>query len=162
MRIGIIGHRKLNKEKVQQYKIAIYNQLEKIKLQHKNIIVYSALADGADRLLIHEAIKLQINFIAVLPMKRERYYCDFSNSSKEEFNDILKMAKNIIVMSKNNNCREIQYEMAGKYISDISDILFVLWDGTYNGLQGGTSETIKYHLKKNKPLWHLKVDRDTN
>lgn len=162
LKIGIIGHRNLNEGKLKQYKIFIHNQLEKLKLGHKDLIIYSSLADGADRLMIHVAIELKIDFVVVLPMEKEKYNLDFSSESKKEFNELSKEAIDTIIMLDKNNSRESQYELAGKYLSDNSDILFALWDGKYNDLQGGTSETVKYHLNKNKQLWHLKVDRGAN
>lgn len=163
IKIGITGHRNLKKDKLIDYQYYVCHQLEKFKSQYRNIIVYSSLADGADRLIVYEAIKLQIDFIVVMPMEKDKYLDDFSDDSKKEFNKLLEMAKEVISRSSDKlGRREVQYELAGRYISDSCDILFALWDGVYNGLQGGTSETVKYHLKENKLLCYLKVDRDTN
>lgn len=162
IKVGVTGHRNLKKDELQHYKSDVRQQLKKLKSEDENIIVYSSLADGSDRLIVYEAMKLQIDFIVVMPMERDNYFDDFSDDSKKEFNKLFKMAKTIISISSNNITRETKYELAGKYISNNCNMLFALWDGKYNDLQGGTSETVKYHLNKNKPLWHLKVDRDTN
>lgn len=163
VKVGITGHRDLNKEKITQYKLEVLKQLKILKQQYSEIIIYSSLADGADRLVVHETIKENIDFIAVFPMKKDIYIEDFNHDSKHEFEEIIQKAKQIIVMDTSIDIsfnKDIQYELASKYISDNSDILLALWDGTYNGLKGGTSETVKYHLSKNKKLWHLKVDRN--
>lgn len=163
LKIGITGHRDLRKEKIVQYKLEVYQQLKILKQQYSEIIIYSSLADGADRLVVHEAIKENIDFIAILPMKKSIYLEDFDCDSKHEFEELIQKAKQIIVMDIPIDIsfnKDIQYELASKSISDNCDILFALWDGKFNGLQGGTSETVKYHLNTNKKLWHLKVDRN--
>lgn len=163
LKIGITGHRYLKKEEIIKYKFEVHQQLKILKQQYNEIIIYSSLADGADRLLVHAAIKKNIDFIVVLPMKKDIYREDFNKHSKDEFDDLIKKTKQLIVMDIPINTKfnkNIQYELASNFISNKCDILFALWDGTYNGLQGGTSETVKYHLSRNKKLWHLKVDRN--
>jgi hypothetical protein len=163
LKIGITGHRDLKKEKIAQYKLEVHQQLKMLKQKYSEIIIYSSLADGADRLVIHEAIKGNIDFIAVLPMKKDIYIEDFEQDSKNEFEKLINKSKQLILINTPINTffnKNIQYELASKFISDNSDILFALWDGTFNGLQGGTGETVKYHLSKNRKIWHLKVLRN--
>lgn len=160
IKIGAIGHIHLNNTFKKLYKRRVAKKLTELKKRHTDLVVFSSLANGADRLALHEAIKLNIDFTAVLPMDKKTYHADFNCNSKKEFDNLLKKAKDIIIMPHNHSFnRNIQYELAGYYISDNSDILLALWDGKYNNLKGGTSETVKYHLSQNKELWHLKVDR---
>lgn len=163
LKIGITGHRDLRREKIVQYKLEVYQQLKILKQQYSEIIIYSSLADGADRLVVHEAIKENIDFIAILPMKKDIYTKDFNHESTNEFEELIQKSNQLIEVDKPINTifnKNTQYELASKFISDNCDILLALWDGKFNGLQGGTSETVKYHLNKNKKLWHLKVDRN--
>lgn len=96
-------------------------------------------------------------------MDVKEYKKDFEYSSKKEFDLLLKKANTITTLTYEEDVsRNFKYESAGKYVSDNCDILIALWDGKYNDLQGGTSETVKYHLNKNKKIWHLKVDRNGN
>ncbi len=118
------------------------------------------MADGADRLMVHEAMKLNIEFIAVLPMALSVYEKDFTCKSKDEFYHLLSKAKETINLENKNKNKDTLYEKAGHFISDNCDILFALWDGEHTGLKGGTSDIVKYHLKNKKELWHLKVDRN--
>jgi hypothetical protein len=161
IKLGITGHRNLDIRFIKQYKQKVLNKLIKLKQKYNNILLYSALADGADRLVVFEAIKLNIDFIVVLPMDKNIYKTDFDIESKREFDDLLEKSKEIITIPINKDFkRDLQYELAGHYISNNSDILFALWDGQYNKLKGGTSEIVKYHIKQNKKLFHLKVDRN--
>lgn len=161
IKIGITGHRVLDKRFLKKYKKQVFKKLNELKQKYHEVILLSALADGADRLIVYEAIKLNIKFIAVLPMQKELYQEDFDSTSKLEFDTLLKNAKSILTISHAKPfIRDRQYELVGQYISENSDILIALWDGKYNNLQGGTSEIIKYHLKNQKELWYLKVDRN--
>ena len=162
IRIGITGHRNLHEKFIENYKQRVSIKLKKLKKEYSEIILYSALADGADRLIIYEAIRLDIEFIVVLPMPKDEYKKDFDDSSKVEFESLLEKSKQTIVVpiNKDHCTRDLQYELSGHYISDNSELLFALWDGRDTGLQGGTSEIVKYHLKNEKEICHIKVDRN--
>lgn len=161
IKIGITGHRVLDKRFLKKYKKQVFKKLDELKQKHNEVILFSPLADGADRLIVYEAMKLDIKYIAVLPMQKELYQDDFDSTSELEFDKLLKNAEHILTISHTKPfIRDRQYELAGRYISENSDILIALWDGKYNNLQGGTSEIIKYHLKNQKELWHIKVLRN--
>ncbi|RLA84282.1 MAG: hypothetical protein DRG78_01855 [Epsilonproteobacteria bacterium] len=162
LKIGITGHRNLNNSYINKYKLKSFHKLSELKKEYSNIIIYSALADGADRLVVHEALKLNIDFIAILPMDKNQYKTDFCIDSKKEFDSLLEKSKEIVTIPiYKKSKRDLQYELVGQYISDNCDILFALWDDKYNNLQGGTSEIVKYHLEQNKQLYHIKVDRNS-
>lgn len=161
IRVGVTGHRDLDKMFIKDYQYKIYKKLLELKQDYSEVVLFSALADGADRLVVHEAIKLNIRLIAVLPMQKELYKDDFDVTSKIEFDKLLTKAHDIVQITHIDIfSKELQYELAGKYISDHCDILIALWDGKYNNLQGGTSEIVSYHLENKKELWHLKVGRN--
>ena len=161
IKVGITGHRNLDKRFIKEYKEKVSKKLHELKQKYTEIILFSALADGADRLVVYEAMKLDIKYIAILPMKKDLYIDDFDTTSKLEFEKLLDKADNIetspLIQPFNRN---IQYELVGQYISENSDILIALWDGEYNNFKGGTSEIVKYHLKNQKELWHIKVLRN--
>lgn len=158
--IGTTGHRNLNKSYINIYKRRLYKELLELKRCYSNITLYSAFAEGADRLILYEAMKLDIDFIAVLPMKKDLYLKDFDYNSIKEFESLLDKAVKIITVDQcNTHTKESCYEKAGHYISDNSHILFALWDGLYTNLQGGTSEIVKYHRSNNKKIHHIKVTR---
>lgn len=161
LKIGITGHRNLDEKFIKDYKQEVFNKLTELKEKYSDILLFSALADGADRLVVYEAMKLNIKFIAVLPMCKKLYKDDFDATSKITFEILLKQADDIVLIKhKKKFSKDVQYELAGHYISDKCDILFALWDGKDTDLQGGTSEIVKYHQSKNnKIIYHIKVDR---
>jgi len=161
IKIGITGHRNLDKRFIKEYKEKVSKKLNELKQKYNEVILLSPLADGADRLVVNEAIKLNIKYMAIFPMNKDLYIEDFDTTSKLEFEKLLDKADNIETSPHIQPFnRDIQYELVGRFISDNCDILFALWDGKYNNLQGGTSEIVKYHLINGKELWHLKVLRN--
>jgi len=160
IKIGITGHRVLDEKVIKTCKLKFFEELNLLKNKYSNIVFLSPLADGADRLVVFEAIKLNIEFIAVLPMSKDEYKKDFNDASTLEFDYLLTKAKKIITLPNSSTCRELLYEKVGYFVSDNCDMLFALWDGTYTGLKGGTSEIVKYYCsKKNYFLYHFHVSR---
>lgn len=171
IKIGITGHRNLKEICRPYYRDIVRDILISLNEKHKKILIYSSLADGADRLVVEVAIELNIDYVAVLPMKKCIYMTDFTGESKTKFNVLLNEASSVleIPLVKNNKVssisndsdgRSLQYEAAGMYISDTCDILMVLWDGKETKLIGGTSEIVNYHCaKENYKLYHLLVSR---
>ncbi len=170
-KVGITGHRDLKKECIYYYQNQVHSLLADLQKKHNEIVIYSPLADGADRLIVYEAIKLGIEYIVVLPMPKESYIMDFENGSEIEFNTLLENAKDITVIplmndntlekiSNNGVYRDMQYEACGYYLADSCEILIALWDGKYIGLAGGTGEIIKHYIMKQRYiLYHLLVSR---
>lgn len=173
-KIGITGHRDLKQECIAYYETKVSELLQKMKKRHKDLVVYSPLADGADRLIVKEAIKLGISYKAILPMPKEIYSMDFDNKSLVEFETLLKQAKEVITLPLCQNIslkqisdygeeRDAQYEAVGYYIVDSVDGLVALWDGRKLGLRGGTGEIVEYFLQKQEGnLYHLLVSRSND
>jgi len=170
-KVGITGHRNLKKECIYYYQKQVHSLLADLQKKHTEIIIYSPLSDGADRLIVYEAIKLGIEYIAVLPMPKEIYIIDFDTESVIEFNTFIKNAKDITMIplandntleeiSNHGGQRDMQYEAAGHYIADTCNALVALWDGKSIGLVGGTGEIVRYYTNKHRSrLYHLLVSR---
>ncbi len=171
IKIGVTGHRDLKQECLEYYKKQVYKLLVNLKSEHSNVVIYSPLSDGADRLVVQEGMKLDIPFVAVLPVPKDKYLMDFNESSLEEFESLLNKAQEIITMPLCNNStldevssyskqRDRQYEACGHFIADCCDNLIALWDQKFIGLVGGTGEVVKYYLQtQDKGLFHLLVSR---
>lgn len=170
--IGITGHRNLKETCMGYYKEQVSNMLKKLKREYNDILVLSSIADGADRLVVYEAMKLNIPFKVILPMDKKLYEIDFDSSTMQEFEYLIKCANEVVtiplqktnsikLISQYNQFRDMQYEAAGHYVANNSDVLIALWDGKYIGLTGGTGEIVKYYKQKDKyKLYHLNVSRN--
>jgi len=174
IKIGVVGHRDLKIESISSYKKQVSNFLQYLLRKYDDVTIYSALADGADRLVVEEGIKLGIEYISILPMHTEIYEIDFNNISIINFYALLNKSKSVLTLPiVNQNTiesirvygdkRDLQYEIAGHYISNNCNIMIALWDGKDTGLKGGTSEIIKYFCSKPYfSLCHLFVSRENN
>jgi hypothetical protein len=172
IKIGVTGHRDIKKSCIKFYSLQVYKLLSTLKKKYKNIVILSSIANGADRLVVYEAIKLNIPYTVVLPMEKELYKIDFNKDSTKQFEILLDSAIDVITLplkegnttkliSQYNKFRDSQYEFAGHYIANNCNNLLALWDGKYIGLTGGTGEIVKYYkTKKNFKLFHFYVLRE--
>jgi hypothetical protein len=107
--------------------------------------VVSPLAEGADRLVAREALRLEgAELEAVLPLSRAEYMKDFETAeSKGEFTRLEAQARKIVELSS-AEAREESYERVGRYVVDHCDVLIAIWDGQESRGQGGTAEIVDY------------------
>ena len=131
--IGVTGHRDIPKEDEPILRQSISNKLLELKSKFPNtpLLVLSGLAEGADRLVVEESIKLGIDFSVVLPMHYDDYIKDFESlESKEIFDNLLSQAHWIETLSENSEAsRETHYESLAVYLVRHSNTLMALWDG---------------------------------
>lgn len=115
--------------------------------------IYSALAEGADRLVVEEALDHELaQFTAVLPLPPQEYARDFQTSaSRQAFDRLLGQAAEIIVIPDDDN-RSGVYRRAGDYIVDHSDVLIACWDGEAARGPGGTADVVAYARQRERPL----------
>lgn len=122
--------------------------------------VLSALAEGADRLVVREALALPgTTLIAVLPFTADDYARDFeTEESRSEFDELLARARAVEVMPPAPSC-EAGYESQGRWVADHSDVLLVVWDGGASRGQGGTAEIAAYAADGGTPILWVRVTR---
>ena len=150
--LGVVGHRELPKEQ-DSLRHAVRELLEHFRRRYPStkIILLTALAEGADRLVAHEALELGISIVAPLPMERSEYEKDFvSSESLAEFRSLLERAEASfvaphILMGEIGDARTNAYANCGAYIAGRCAELIALWDGKSSPL-GGTAEVVKFML----------------
>jgi uncharacterized phage-like protein YoqJ len=165
-RIGVTGHRDLAdpnalrapiREAVRQLKEIVPVSPEEVVL-----VVISALAEGADRLVAEVVLRAQedARLEVALPLPAEDYIEDFkTEDSKRQFCSLLDQASDVW-QSPDTPTRNEAYERAGRYIVDRSDAVIALWDGEPSRGQGGTAEIVGYAEGQGVPLaWVHTKDR---
>jgi hypothetical protein len=162
--IGVTGHRKVENQlgltktvrAVMQY---ISQMLPPLKNTPIALCVLSPLAEGADRLVVREILKIpQSTLDVVLPMVKNDYMQDFkTRKSKNEFEKLLSQATSIRTLSAKVERNEA-YEQVGRYIVNQCDVLIALWNGKLTGARGGTEEIVRYARNTKCPLIWIHTD----
>ncbi len=164
--IGVTGHRDLRTQDVPQLErevAAIITRLQRDYIGEENktpLILISALAEGADRIVARVALALGVRLIAPLPLPIVEYRRDFEPGlipgAAVEFDQLLSQAAATPIMSftagnsleavrTDANKRAEQYRAVGLFIVRHSDVLIALWDGNENDKAvGGTGEVVTF------------------
>jgi hypothetical protein len=165
-RIGVTGHRDLADPDA--LRAPVREALSRLmKLAHLapearlDLVVVSALAEGADRLVAEEALAdYDARLEVALPLAADDYAKDFKTEvSKQEFRTLLDRASDTWKAPAGLS-REEAYELAGRYVVDRCDAIVVLWDGEESRGRGGTAEIVGYARDQGVPIaWvHTKGD----
>ncbi len=161
---GVTGHRDIRNEDIPYLEKVVSKELNRAKkrYKHSELIVLSALAEGADRLVARVALADGFRLIVPLPMPIDEYKKDFTTqSSKDEFDFLLSKAAwhYALPLVEGNTFdnirpygepRDKQYAQLGAYIAQESHFLLALWDGIPLTLLGGTSYIVRYKLQQEK------------
>ena len=171
-KVGISGHRDLLPSQTQTNLAILKGHLLKLKQEHKDkkLLILTPLADGADRLIAKVALELDIPYDVILPMPKEIYKSDFSETSKEKFDYFLNQARSvqtidlyaantIELISTSSVHRNFQYRQVGRKIVDLSDEMIIMSDGLQNDKMGGTEDIAEYADKCGTILYKIRCDR---
>ena len=151
VRIGVCGHRKFaNESRVAAHVAESLRDIRAVFAGSPNtpvrFTILSALAEGADRLVVREAFAVlgdDVRLEAVLPRDAGAYMQDFpSASSRREFEQLLTRASHRTMPAVPDPTDG--YENAGRYVVDHSDLLVAVWDGEPARGRAGTGEVVTY------------------
>jgi hypothetical protein len=185
-RIGVTGHRDLADPDALRVRIreAIVKLLTLVPVEPGAglaLVVVSALAEGADRLVAREVLAtgadrlvlkqmltpsddqlvletvladLDARLEVALPLPAGDYLEDFkTEESKEEFGSLLDQAQPTDIWKVPEELKRPEaYERAGRYVVDRCDALIAIWDGEKSRGQGGTADIVAYAQKQGVPL----------
>lgn len=176
IRVGVTGHRVLKEpEKIAVTLREIINsRIHELFVpdisRDKSITpitctIVTALAEGADRLVANELLRIPGSDVEViLPLAKKDYLRDFkSAASKKEFEELYRRSGRHTVMKPDSPAATVEtrsraearrkaYEDAGRYIVDHCDMLIAIWDGSPPHGKGGTAEIVAYARKSRCPL----------
>ena len=169
--VGVTGHRDLRAKDLPDLRGIVKKILQDLQQDYPStpLLLLSALAEGADRLVAEVALELKISVIAPLPMARGEYEKDFVKTpgSTDEFARLLERTEAAPVMPLAHGVQEEdlgqpearaeQYAMSGKFVVHHCHLLLALWDDGRNEKTGGTSQMVRYRLsgfpKVDLPEW---------
>ena len=154
--IGVTGHRFLAEEG--KLRGAVRESLRRLRAAYpaRALQVLSPLAEGADRLVAREVLRVPgATLVAPLPLSVEDYRQDFgAPASKAAFTRLRRRATQSIFLPATPSRNEA-YEQVGRYVADHCDALIALWDGQGAQGQGGTAEVVYRALERGIPVMHI-------
>ena len=151
--IGVTGHRILTElDKVNAGVDEALRRVEQV-FPGQPLTVISSLAEGADRLVVHQVLaRPKACLVVPLPLSKSDYLADFgSAASKEEFLNLLDQADEVIELPSAPTRNEA-YEEAGNYVLDHCDVLITIWDGYGAQGQGGTGAIVAKARQRSLPI----------
>ncbi|HJQ85626.1 MAG TPA: hypothetical protein VKA21_16170 [Candidatus Binatia bacterium] len=115
--------------------------------------VVSSLAEGADRLVVEEAIAgFGAGLIVPLPLPCAEYEKDFASpESRATFTRLLARASEVVPLPP-APARAEAYAAAGRYVEAASDVLLAVWDGRPGQGRAGTAEVVAAARRRGLPL----------
>ena len=141
--IGVTGHRTL--AEFDRITAGVAEALRHIEqtFPGQPLTVISSLAEGADRLVVHQALTHpKARLVVPLPLPQSDYLADFASAeSKAEFLRLLGKADEVIELPPVPT-RDEAYEAAGNYVLEHCDVLIAIWDGQDAQGQGGTGAIV--------------------
>jgi len=154
--IGIVGHRQDRIEDADAVRGRILEVLRSVDAAITEVAasglypggrqplrLISGLAEGADRIAAWAALEGGADLDAVLPFTADEYRKDFTGeASRSEFDELLRQAREVLVLDGKGDDRTRAYEAAGLVMLGNCDLLIAVWDGGPGRGRGGTREVI--------------------
>jgi hypothetical protein len=120
--------------------------------------VISSLAEGADRIVAEEGLRLGWQLECPLPFAIDEYEKDFEDGdSKSAFRSLLGQATSILELDGARAHADEAYAAAGRMVLAQCDILLAIWDGQERHGRGGTAEVVEAALAQHIPVVWIKA-----
>ena len=157
--IGVTGHRDLVEAEIPTIRARVRDLFIDLAetYPYRRLRLLSPIAEGADRIVAEEAVKLGVELEVLMPMPRSIYITEFSSEqSVLEFDALYSQARSVYELpiarggtvdsiSQPGRARDLQYAQSGVFLSAHCHILLALWDGKTSGNLGGTAQVVRFH-----------------
>lgn len=155
--IGVSGHQQLGDESTvefvaQQFQELLVEYREDAGRQGKGVMLYAALALGADRLFVRTALELGIDVEVIVPCAG--YEEIFSEDARKEYFSLLDRCKQVHRLSC-EECSDDAYLAAGYWIVERSDVVVLAWNGYPAAGKSGTADVVSYARFLGCPFVHI-------
>ena len=157
--VGVTSHRNIPAHEIAPIRQRVRDFFARLKRDFPELplLVLSALAEGGDQLVAHEALAAGALLVAPLPLPRDLYVDDFTDPAvRANFEALCQQAEVVqlppmkgqsrLTIGSHGVARDRQYAKAGVYIASHCHILLAIWDGKDSGRLGGTAQIVRYHL----------------
>ncbi len=154
LRIGVSGHQQLGDRSTLDF---VREQFRTLLLSYQqqgfDLVLYAALAMGADQLFVQTALEEGIPFEAVIPCTH--YEAIFpSGEAREVYQQLLHRAQALHQLPA-DACSDDAYLAAGEWLVDHCDLMILAWNGLSPKGRGGTGDVASYARLRKRPFLHL-------
>jgi hypothetical protein len=125
----------------------------------------SPLAEGTDRLVAEEAVRLGFRLEVVLTFTQKDYETDFDPASRAEFEALLAQSGDrdgppcvVALDGARGAAEDRSYEAAGRMVVRNCDLLIAIWDGEPAKGRGGIAEIVHFAQRMGPPVWWINAD----
>jgi len=177
-RVGAVGHRDLHEADIERLKAEIRNCLTVVRDEVRRLsaieaaaALYSAtppkvapgplrvvspLAEGADRLIAEEGLRLGAELNVPLPFSQSEYEKDFPDSM-EAFRGLLAKGNAFTLdgLRDGGAVQNESYEAVGQFVARNSDLIVAVWDGKHERGPGGTGQIVRFAVRVGVPVWWI-------
>jgi hypothetical protein len=162
LRIGVTGHRVL--ADLDKVVAGVDDGLTLIRARfpQERVQVVTALAEGADRIVVKRARACcAATLRVVLPLPVAEYEQGLTtNASRQELASLLAEASEVVTLPPSSTT-EAAFEAAGYWVLDHCDILFAIWDGLPAQASSGTGTIVAAARQRGLPLVWVRAGNRT-
>lgn len=154
LRIGVSGHQQLADRSTHDFVQEQFRTLlRSYQQQGFDLMLYAALAMGADQLFVQIALEEDIPFEAVIPCTS--YEAIFpTDEAREVYHQLLHHAQ-VVHRLPADACSDDAYLAAGEWLVEQCDLLVLAWNGLPPKGRGGTGDVANYARLRKRPFIHL-------
>jgi 8-oxo-dGTP pyrophosphatase MutT (NUDIX family) len=163
-RIGFRGHQDLVNEATRAFVAQSLRELlityrEQAQACNHELLLYAALAPGADQLCIATAHELAISVEAVIPCAE--YEGIFKGEDAVSiYHQLLARCRKIHQLPA-QHCSDEAFLEAGHWIVEHADLVLIVWNGYPAGGKGGAADVASYARSMRRPFLHIHTRQHT-
>ena len=126
---------------------------------NQELLLYTAVAPGADQLCITTALELAIAVEAVIPCAE--YESIFTGADAlSAYHQLLARCRKIHTLPA-QHCSDEAFLEAGQWIVEHADLVLLVWNGYPAGGKGGTADVASYARSMRRPFLHIHTRQHT-
>ncbi|MBV9689647.1 MAG: NUDIX hydrolase [Ktedonobacteraceae bacterium] len=154
LRIGVSGHQQLADQTTIAFVAQRFREiLVSYQQLGQDVVLFSALAMGADQLFVRTAFEVGIPVEVVIPCAD--YEAIFPlGTARDEYERLLRACRTIHRLST-ERCSDETYLAAGHWLVEHCDLMVLAWNGLPPKGRGGTGDVASYAWFVKRPFVHL-------